>query len=44
LTFFMKIRFLSPFSFSFARMKCTYQGKTHCPTKESLKASYGIMK
>jgi hypothetical protein len=33
---------LISFPFSFAKMKCTYQGKTHCSTQESLRSSYDI--
>jgi hypothetical protein len=40
LDFLYEFKFLS----SFVRIECTYQDKTHCSTKEPLRASYGRRK
>jgi hypothetical protein len=39
-----EFKLLASFLSSFAKIECTCQDKTHCSTKEPLRASYGKRK
>jgi hypothetical protein len=44
LDFLYEFKLLASFLSSFAKIECTCQDKTHCSTKEPLRASYGKRK